>query len=414
MSSVVIVGAGHGGTQAAASLREEGFDGAVVLIGNEPGIPYHRPPLSKSFMEHGDPERIFLRSATFFREKAIDYRPGLAVIEIDPGQRTVTTSDGKSISYGQLILATGSQPFRPPIPGSKLPGIVSLHRLDDAVSLRARLQPAARAVVIGAGFIGLEFAAKARQIGLHVTVIEAESRVLGRAVSAALAAEVEARHRALGVDLRLNAVLDCIHADASGNAHAVQLRTGETIEADILLFATGIRPNTALAEASGLAVSNGVVVDEFLSTSDENISALGDCANFPDHTGGERIRLECVQAATDHARTIARRLTGKPEPYRSLPWFWSDQGDMKLQIAGFDGRRELPPGDVFTMDLGNGRYVACRFAAGQLKAVETLNAPALHMAARKLLAFEAAPRQADVIAADGNLQSLLSGKLVEN
>lgn len=407
MNTVVIVGAGHGGLQAAASLRADGFSGEILLFGAEAGLPYHRPPLSKAFMDHGDAERLHLRPQSFFAEQAIGYRPDTTIDAIHPAQREVVTQDGARIAYDHLILATGSLGYRPPIPGATLPGILSLRRLDEANALRARLAPGLRALVLGAGFIGLEFAAMARQKGLAVTVLETAPRVLARVVSPPISAVIEARHRAAGIDIRLGVGIAAILPDQMGQARIVELDDGEKIEADILLMATGARPNTALAEAAGLVVANGVMVDEYLTTSDPGISALGDCASFPDPFGQGPVRLESVQAANDHARCIAAKLTGQAHTYQALPWFWSDQGDLKLQIAGFDGRREIAPDDVHLKALGDGRFVACRFEAGHLKAVETMSAPAQHMAARKFLASGSPLLKADVLAADGDLQSLL-------
>nr|WP_279612453.1 FAD-dependent oxidoreductase [Agrobacterium pusense] len=404
---MIIVGAGHGGVQLAASLRMEGYSGPILLFGSEPSLPYHRPPLSKTFMDHGDPERLHLRPEAFFKDQMIEYRSGVEIIDINRVRQEVTTRSGERIAYDHLVLATGSTPYRPPIPGSTLAGISSLRSLDEAMDLRARLDTGKKAVVLGGGFIGLEFAAMARQKGLDVTVLEAAPRVLARVVSEPMSREIEAQHGAAGVQLCLDAGVVRILSDEEGLARTVLLHDGTRLEADIVLMATGARANTTLAEKAGLAVANGVMVDAQFATEDPCISALGDCASFPDPFGTGRIRLESVQAANDHARCLAARLSGKAHPYQALAWFWSDQGEIKLQIAGFDPRQSLSQTDVYAASLGDRRLIACRFEHDRLKAVETLNAPAQHMAARKLLATANPPRRQDIVNIGGDLQALL-------
>jgi 3-phenylpropionate/trans-cinnamate dioxygenase ferredoxin reductase component len=407
MTPLMIIGAGHGGVQLAASLRMEGYSGPITLFDGEDALPYHRPPLSKAYMDHGDTERLHLRPKTFFSEHMIDYRSGVTIIAVDRTRQEVTTQSGERIAYAHLVLATGSTPYRPPIPGATLSGLSSLRNLNEAVELRAKLEGGKKAVVLGAGFIGLEFAAMARLKGLDVTVLEAAPRVLARVVSADMSQKIEAEHTRAGVEFRLDTGVARIVADNNGMAKAVVMHNGEQLNADIILMATGARANTALAEAAGLAVSNGITVDASFATSDPAISALGDCASFPDPFGNGHIRLESIQAANDHARCLAARLTGKMQPYEALAWFWSDQGEMKLQIAGFDPRQNLLPTEVYATPLGDRRFIVCRFEQDRLKAVETLNAPAQHMAARKLLTADTLPGMRDVLAANGDLQSLI-------
>lgn len=407
MKPLIIVGAGHGGVQLAASLRMEGYSGPIMLFGSEPSQPYHRPPLSKAFMDHGDPEKLHLRPEAFFKDQMIDYRGGVEIIDINRARQEVTTRSGERIAYDHLVLATGSTLYRPPIPGSMLAGISSLRSLDEAIDLRARLKAGSKALVLGGGFIGLEFAAMARQKDMDVTVLEAAPRVLARVVSEAMSREIEAQHLSTGVHLRLDAGVAQIMPDNEGVARSVVLHDGTRLEADIVLMATGARANTVLAEKAGLAVANGVTVDAQFATEDPCISAIGDCACFPDPFGLGRIRLESVQAANDHARCLAARLTGKGHAYDALAWFWSDQGDMKLQIAGFDPRQNLSQTEVYAASLGEKRVIACRFEQDRLKAVETLNAPAQHLAARKLLTSGNPPRHQDIVNIKGDLQALL-------
>ncbi len=367
---IVVVGAGQGGLQAAASLRQAGYEGELMLIGEEPGLPYQRPPLSKAYMQDGKPDALKLRSAEFYDSKGIRYLSETTVSAIDRNDRRVATSAG-DFSYGHLILATGASNLRPPIPG--LDRALDLRTLADADRLRQCATADRSFVVVGGGFIGLEFAAVARKFGLEVTVAEAASRLMARAVSPQMSELFLHKHRELGGTVLLGDPV------AKVDDIGVALAGGQRVDADEVLLAAGVRPNTALAEAAGLVCANGISVDERLVTSDPHISALGDCASFPDARSGQRIRLESVQAATDHARHIAARLTGGDKgAYAALPWFWSDQADFKLQIAGLaqpgDRSEQLDERSVLRFDSND-----C------LTAVETVNNAKVHMRARKLM-----------------------------
>jgi 3-phenylpropionate/trans-cinnamate dioxygenase ferredoxin reductase subunit len=376
MERVVIVGAGQGGLQAAANLRQDGFAGRITLIGDEPGLPYQRPPLSKAYMKDGDPGRLLLKPAAFYETNAIDYRASTRAVAIDRVAGRIETEDGGTQAYDHLILATGSRNAVPPIAGLEGSDVLGLRTLADADALRGRLAAAGTAVVIGGGFIGLEFAAVARGAGLEVTVLEAADRLMGRVVSPEISAHFLASHQAMGTRVLLGARADAVEPGA------VVLAGGERVPGELIVLAAGVRPNVELAEAAGLAVANGVVVDPRLLTGDPAVSALGDCAAFPTPEG-RLVRLEAVQAAVDHARHIARRLAlGDAAPYAAPPWFWSDQGDLKLQIAGLThgaDRRIVAPADA-------GKLVVLNLAGDRLVAVETVNAPAPHMATRRLLA----------------------------
>lgn len=380
MERIVIIGSGQGGFQAAASLRQEGFEGEITLIGEEPGLPYQRPPLSKAYMADGDADRLLLKPAGFYERSHITLRDRTRVAEIDRDGRRVLTEDGSAHPYDHLILAMGARNFRPPIPGQEAEGVMELRTLADAEGLRARLAETRHAIVIGGGFIGLEFAAMARAAGVGVTVLEATPRLMGRALSPAMSAFFLDAHRAMGTEVLLGAAARRIEAE-NGRVSGVDTADIRVIPGDLVLMATGIRPNVELAEAAGLHVDNGVVVDGALATSDPAISALGDVASFP-LADGSRVRLESVQAAVDHARHIAKRLLkGETAPYAAVPWFWSDQGKLKLRIAGLgagaDEARELPSqGD---------EKVVLLYHDGRLVAAETVNAPGPHMAARRLI-----------------------------
>ncbi|PZQ50730.1 MAG: pyridine nucleotide-disulfide oxidoreductase [Rhodovulum sulfidophilum] len=392
MERVIIVGAGQGGFQAAASLRQEGFEGEVTLIGAEPGFPYQRPPLSKAYMADGAADRLLLKPASFYERSAITYLEGAEVTAIDRAAREVTLGDGARRGYDHLVLATGARNARPPIPGQEAEGVLELRTLADAAALRDRLATTKHAVVIGGGFIGLEFAAMARAAGVAVTVLEATPRLMGRALSPAMSDFFLDAHRAMGTEVLLGAAARAIEA-TDGRVSGVDTADVQVIPCDLVLIATGIRPNVELAEAAGLPTDNGVVVDATLRTPDPAISALGDVASFP-LPSGARVRLESVQAAVDHARHIARRLVkGDTAPYAAVPWFWSDQGKLKLQIAGLgtgaDAFEDVP--------LPDGTRMVLLYRDERLVAAETVNAPGQHMAARRLIG---APR--DLIAEAGH------------
>ncbi|WP_417210446.1 NAD(P)/FAD-dependent oxidoreductase [Antarctobacter sp.] len=379
---VVIVGAGQGGLQAAMSLRQAGHEGPITLIGAEKGLPYQRPPLSKAFLKTGEADKLALRPASYFEKKVITFRPGSRVDAIDRQARVVRIGDGE-IPYDHLILATGTRNVVPPLPG--IDRALGLRTLEDARALRQALERPRRVAVIGGGFIGLEFAAVARALGHQVTVAEAAPRLMARAVSPEMSRRFEALHRSMGTGLHLDAPV------AEVTDAGVVLGDGHMIAADLVLLAAGVRPNDALAVAAGLPVANGIVVDECLCTPDPRIYALGDCAAFPDPVSGLAIRLESVQAATDHARTIARSISsGQPCRFDAVPWFWSDQADCKLQIAGL-----ATPEDE---EMPAGEKAVLRFRNDRLTAVETLNDAKIHMAARRLLASDHVPTR-DILAA---------------
>lgn len=380
MRNVVIVGTGQGGLQAAASLRQEGFSGDVVMIGEEPALPYARPPLSKTYLADGDGAALILKTATFFERAGIRLLSGCRAATIDRAAHAVALGDGRRVPYDHLILATGTRNRVPPIPGADAEGVLALRTLADAERLRTAMAGARRTVVVGGGFIGLEFAAVARKAGLAVTVVEAASRLMARAVSPAISTAFLTLHRRLGVDVRLNVAVEEVMTDGRNQPCGVRVSDGSCIDGDLILMAVGVRPNVELAAEAGLSIADGIVVDGRLQTSDPSISALGDVCAFP-HAKG-RVRLEAVQVGVDHARYIARVLTGAGEgDYDAVPWFWSDQADWKLQIAG------LPLGadEEVVRVQETGALAVLHFGAGQLLSAETVNDARSHMAARKLI-----------------------------
>ncbi|SMC76119.1 FAD-dependent oxidoreductase [Rhizobium sp. RU36D] len=380
-NGVVIIGTGQGGFQLAACLRQEGFEGPITMIGDEPGLPYQRPPLSKAYLKDGRVETIQLRPGSFYERNAIRMMVPERAIRIDREQGLVETLTGGLVDYDHLVLATGARNAVPPIPGLDAANIFGLRTSVDADRLRDRLAVRRRIVVIGGGFIGLEFAAVAISGSHDVTVVEAASRLMARAISPAMSEHFRRFHEALGTRIVLGTGVAEVILGSDGAAHGVRLTDGTELPCDMILLAAGVRPNVELAQTAGLTVDNGIVVDSTLLTDDPAISALGDCAAFPDPVGGSLIRLESVQAASDQARLIARRLTGKHTSYDAVPWFWSDQADWKLQIAGLGTGADE---DVAVEQIG-ARKLVFRFKMGQLLAVETINSAGEHMAARQLL-----------------------------
>ncbi len=384
VSRVVILGAGHGGFQLAASLRQGGFDGEVVLVGDEDALPYQRPPLSKDYLSGKvGLDLVLMRPAAFYREHRIDYRAGRRAVALDRARRQVRLADGASLAYDHLVLATGARNRVPPLAGIALDGVCYLRNLAETDALRARLAAARSIVVIGAGFIGLEFAAVARAMGKPVHIVELADRVMGRVVCAETSAYFAAAHRAAGVEFSFSMQAAEI-AGAGGRVGHVALADGTRLAADLVVVSVGVVPNTELAADSGLAVANGIVVDERLLTADPAISAIGDCAAFPcRHADGRPTRLEAVQNATDHARCVADRLLGKPHPYEALPWFWSEQGDLRLQIAGLTAGHDRV---VLRGNPESGQFSAFCYAGARLLGIESINRPAEHAFARRLLA----------------------------
>jgi 3-phenylpropionate/trans-cinnamate dioxygenase ferredoxin reductase subunit len=370
MKKIVIIGAGQGGFQAAASLRQEGFGGQITLIGAEPGLPYQRPPLSKAYLKTGEADKLDLRPESFFEKNDIQLISGLEIEEIDRAAKQVRAGS-QSFDYDHLILAVGTRNMRPPIPG--LEAALDLRTLADAEKLRAALDRPMRCAVIGGGFIGLEFAAVARGLGHDVIVAEAAPRLMARAISPDMSQRFLEKHQEMGTKVLLGQPV----AEVDGTA--IVMADGARSEADLVLLAAGVVPNTELAAAAGLTVANGVVVNAQLLTDDPAISALGDCAVFPDPFSDRNVRLESVQAAADHARLIAKRLVhGSDAPYSAVPWFWSDQADWKLQIAGLSA----PEDTSYVREDG----AVFRFSGDVLSAVETINDAKTHMRTRKLMA----------------------------
>jgi 3-phenylpropionate/trans-cinnamate dioxygenase ferredoxin reductase component len=391
---VVIVGAGHAGFQLAASLRQGRFDGAVVLLGDEPVLPYQRPPLSKDYLDGKiGLDLLLMRPEAFYRDHRIDYLPGTRAVEIDRAGRQLRLASGETLGYDHLVLATGARNRIPPLPGIELDGVCYLRNLAETDELRQRLAAAEHIAVVGAGFIGLEFAAVARSKGKPVRILELTDRVMGRVVCPATSEFFAAAHRQNGVEFSFGAQAVRI-AGEGGRVDHLELASGERLEADLVLVSIGVVPNGELAAAAGLALQNGIVVDAQLLTADPAISAIGDCCAYPSvHADGNMTRLEAVQNAADHARCVADRILGKPHPYAALPWFWSEQGPLRLQIAGLTAGHDHT---VLRGSVESGEFSVFCYRDGTLLGVESVNRPADHAHARRLLAAgrQVTPEQA--------------------
>ena len=335
-ADVIIVGAGHGGAQAAIALRQNGFEGRVLVIGREPEIPYERPPLSKEYLAREKTfERICIRPEQFWADKAIEMRLSSEVVSIDPAAHTVKLGDGTLVKYGKLIWATGGDPRRLSCMGADLAGVHAVRTKEDADRLMRELDAGAkRAVVIGGGYIGLEAAAVLTKFDVHVTLLEALPRVLARVAGESLSEFYQAEHRAHGVDLRTGAAMDCIEGDGV-KVTGVRMADGSLLAADIVIVGIGIIPCIGPLIIAGAAGGNGVDVDEFCRTSLPDVYAIGDCAaHANDFADGAVIRLESVQNANDMATTAAKDICGVSVPYKATPWFWSNQYDLRLQTVG--------------------------------------------------------------------------------
>ncbi|MGU7768617.1 NAD(P)/FAD-dependent oxidoreductase [Burkholderia sp. MR1-5-21] len=391
MDYVTIVGASHAGLQAAASLRQEGFNGQITLIGDEAGLPYRRPPLSKGcLLGKTETEALQLQPPEWFERHRI-VRVEARVGAIDRRTHHVELVSGGRFPYDHLVLATGARAHAPSMEGAALDGVFTLRTLADAHALRRKMRGARGAVVIGAGFIGLEFAAVATELGLAVHIVESGERAMMRALSPQMSDIVGAAHAGGGVELHFGQTVVRVLGER-GSVVGVETSEGRRLPADLVVFCIGVVPNVVLAAETGLVVENGIRVNGLLTTSNSAISAIGDVANFPSVHSARPIRLESVQNAVDQARCVAARLAGNAMPFMALARFWSDQGSVKLQIAG------LADGDDCAVQVGcarSRRLSVLRFRDERLIAVESCNRPEDHLAACKLLARAAELTPAD-------------------
>lgn len=392
-TTIVIVGGGHAGVQLCNALAAAGQGSRVQLVCDEHELPYQRPPLSKGFLKSADEGVQSHRAETWYAESGITVFRGDAAVAIDRARKSLRLASGRELPYQHLVLATGARARTLPGLPASLNNVATLRSAADAAALRTRLASAPSLTVLGGGFIGLEIAATARALGKPVTVLEGLPRLLARALSPEMAEHVLQSHRAAGIDVRLGVRVGEFEID--GERLAALHVDGVRTPVDLLVVGIGATPDTALAEAAGLTVDNGIVVDANLRTSDPAILAIGDCTNFPLHGSDRRLRLESVQNATDQARTAAATLLGRDEPYKALPWFWSDQGTLRLQMAGLppaESTRHKRPGPN---DAG---FSVLHYANDKLVCIESVNAPMDHMMGRKLL--EAGKHPAPEVACD--------------
>ena len=379
----VIVGTGQAGFQTAASLRSEGYEEPITLIGEEPHIPYQRPPLSKGFpLGQQDFESIQLRPGRFYQDHHIDLLAGKRVTAIDRHERQVRLESGARIPYERLVLAVGARNRKLAVDSGDLDDVLYLRSLEEAMAVKERLQSAQDIVVIGGGFIGLEIAAVACTLGKSVTVLEALPRLMSRAVAPIISDFFRELHASRGVKIICDASVSEI-SGSRGKVQKVVLRSGTAFPADLVMVGVGIVPNVELAQEAGLSVANGIAVNEYLETDDEDIFAIGDCAEHPCVFAGGRVRLESVQNAADQALRVATTIAGRRSCYCALPWFWTDQFDIKLQMAGISQGHEriVTRGDAESRKLS-----VFYFKQDRLVAIDSINRPLDHMIGRKLIA----------------------------
>ena len=382
-AGVVVVGAGQAGLQVALSLRDGKYLGPITLIGDEDSLPYSRPPLSKAFLKGAEtPDTLWLRPPSLLESRGITLRPGVRVLGIDRPAKRLLLASGEALAYDALVLATGARNRVLPVPGAELSGVLSLRGSTDAIRLRQALATARRIVVIGGGFLGLEVASTAAAAGLAtVHVVEAGLRLMGRAVSMPVSDYLLRRHTQAGTAILLTESVTAL-VGAAGQVDAVRLRSGAELPADLVLVAIGVVPNTELASSAGLEVADGIAVNAAMRTGDPAIYAVGDCALHPNLHARTPLRIESVQNAADQARCAAANILGRPTAYTAVPWFWSDQVGVRLQIAGL-----RDAADEMEVVGGDDAFSVRNLREGRLTCVESINRPSDHARARKELSL---------------------------
>ncbi len=383
--NIVIVGAGHAAGQIMVTLRQRKYDGKITLIGEEEHYPYQRPPLSKKFLAGElSVERLYVKPPSFYDNPDVELHFGTTAASIDLAGKTVIDADNNAYRYENLIIATGARVRKLDVPGSELSGVHYLRNIQDAVAMHEYMCEGKRLVIIGAGYIGLEVAAVASGKGVHVTVIEMAERVMSRVVSEQVSEFYQSEHRQHGVNLMLSTGL----TGFSGNAalEQVDLTDGTSLAADCILICIGVIPNVELAGDAGLEVDNGIRVDDRCRTSDDSVYAVGDCTNHPNELLGQRLRLESVHNALEQAKTVARNICGDDMLYAQVPWFWSDQYDLKLQIAGISQGYDQT---VLRGDPANRSFSCLYLRDGQLIAIDSINSPRDFMQSKPLIANHA-------------------------
>jgi 3-phenylpropionate/trans-cinnamate dioxygenase ferredoxin reductase subunit len=385
ISSILIIGGGQAGAQAVDTLRREGFSGRVVLIGDEPELPYQRPPLSKKYLS-GEmaADRLPFRHRAFYDEHRVELKLGRQAVRLDAAARRVELADGEQLAYDRLLLCLGAESRRLTCPGATLPGVHYLRAIADIAPIQAGVKPQARVVIIGGGYIGLETAATCRKMGCEVTVLEMADRVMNRVVAPAVSQYFAREHRSHGVNIVCDTRVVCL--EGQGRVERVVCADGTRHAADMVIVGVGAVATTQLASAAGLTCDNGIVVDEYCRTSDPAIYAAGDCTNHPSLRFGRRVRLESVDNAFEQAKSAALNLLDRPVAHDRVPWFWSDQFDDKLLIVGLsqDHDRQVLRGDPASRS-----FSVCYLRGRELLAVEAVNHSKDYMAGRKLIAERA-------------------------
>ena len=401
MSGVVIIGAGHAAGQAAASLRQAKYEGDITIIGDEAHIPYQRPPLSKAYLK-GDQgaDKVYLRAESFYTDRDIAMKLNTSVTGIDTQSKTVALSTGETLDYDHLLISTGSRPRKLSIQGSDLPGIHYLRTMDDVDGLREGMQPDANLVIVGGGYIGLEVAAVGRELGLNVHVLEMEERILQRVTTPEMSAYYHQLHEGRGVNIHTSTGV----TGFAGDGKVEEVICGDQrFPADIVIVGIGIIPNTELAEAAGIHCDNGIVVDDHCRTSDPHVYAAGDCTNHPNPLLDRRLRLESVPNAMDQARVSTANMLGDDKTYAAIPWFWSDQYELKLQMVGFSADGDT---QVLRGDMASNAFAVFYLKDGKVVAADAVNSPKEFMLCKQLVGKNAAPEGLADPAAD--LKALLA------
>lgn len=386
MSGVVIIGAGHAAGQAAASLRQAKYAGDITIVGDEAHIPYQRPPLSKAYLK-GDQsaDKVYLRAESFYADRDIAMKLSTRATAIDTTAKTVALSSDETLHYDHLLISTGSRPRKLSIDGSDLPGIHYLRTMDDVDGLRDGMQADANLVIVGGGYIGLEVAAVGRELGLNVHVLEMEERILQRVTTPEMSAYYHQLHEGRGVNIHTNTAV----TGFAGDGKVQEVLCGDKrFPADIVIVGIGIIPNTELAEAAGIVCDNGIVVDDHCCTSDPNVYAAGDCTNHPNPLLDRRLRLESVPNAMDQARVSTANMLGDDKTYAAIPWFWSDQYELKLQMVGFSADGDA---QVLRGDMASNQFAIFYLKDGKVVAADAVNSPKEFMLCKQLVGKSADP-----------------------
>ncbi len=404
---LVIVGAGQAAGQATASLRQKGYSEHIIMIGDENYFPYQRPPLSKKFLAGEiEAERLYVKPERFYAGHDVDMRLDTSVESIDPAQKAVHLADGASLNYSKLLLATGSRVRKLPIPGAELSGIYYLRNIDDVLSIQPNLVAGKRLVIVGAGYIGLEVAAVAAHHGLDVTVLETEERVMNRVVAPEISDFFESVHRKAGVKIEFGRMVQEFRGDSA--VSEVVCADGHSYPADFCIVGIGILPNEEIASAAGLECNNGIVVDEYCQTSDPDILAIGDCTRHPNALIGTELRLESVHNAIEQGKTAAATICEQPAAYNQIPWFWSDQYDLKLQIVGINTGYDRV---ILRGDPESHSFAGFYLEGDKLLAVDAINSPREFMLAKKLIKAGAKIAPDDLANMDKDFKSLATAAL---